>query len=485
MVSPLLELQQYGQSAWYDSISRSLITSGKLQALIDQDGLRGLTSNPSIFEKAIEGSTDYDAELKALAGRRDLDAKALYEQLALEDIRRAANLFRPVYEQTDRRDGYVSLEVSPQLAHDTAATLAEARRLWSALGLPNVMIKVPGTVAGIPAIRELISEGINVNVTLLFSIKTYEAVADAFMAGLEALVERGGSPCHVASVASFFVSRIDTAVDERLTEGLQVTADAGEHELLQSLMGQAAIANAKLAYRRYQELYASPRWQALATRGAQTQRLLWASTSTKNPAYRDVLYVEELIGPETVNTIPAATFDAFRDHGRPRASLEEGLDQARRTMQTLAQVGISIDAVTDRLVEDGVRLFADAFDQLLGVIEKKRELLLRSSPDRQTDLPSEDLTPPRAWPDEGFPQYVVELEPLVERTAPEVSDIHRAFLGRLPDLAPSRTRTAQQLSPADQTWLAALEDVVHRHQLSYELITNEEGEDHLWLVPQH
>jgi transaldolase/glucose-6-phosphate isomerase len=494
MANPLVEVHPYGQSLWYDNISRGLITSGKLRAMIEHDGLRGLTSNPSIFEKAIADSTDYDPALEALASRRDLDAKALYEQLALEDIRRAADLFRPVYEQTARRDGYVSLEVSPFLAHDTAGTLAEARRLWNALTpsvaalpVPNVMLKVPGTAAGIPAIRELISEGINVNVTLLLSVKTYEAVADAFMTGLEALVARGGSPCHGARVASFFVSRIDTAVDSLLAERLRLTTDADEQAVLKSLLGQVAIANAKLAHQRYREISESPRWQLLARRGAQTQRLLWGSTSTKNPAYRDVRYVEELIGPETVNTMPAATFDAFRDHGRPRASLDNGLDEARKTMETMAQVGISIDAVTDRLVEDGVRLFADAFDQLLGVIERKRQTLLKTRLDRQTGSSPEDLQQPLAPPDGQFPMYVAELEPLVERSAPEVSDIQRAFLGRLSDLAPSRTRTARQLSPADLIWLRALENVVHRHQLSYELITNEDEskEDHLWLVPLH
>ena len=329
MANPLLEVQRYGQSLWYDNIRRGLITSGALQAMIDQDGLRGITSNPSIFEKAIGGSTDYDAALKALAARRDLDAKSLFEQLAIEDIRQAADLMRPVYEQTRKRDGYVSLEVSPYLAHDTAATQEEARRLWAAVDRPNVMIKVPGTPEGIPAIRQLISEGININVTLLFSMKTYETVADAFIAGIEDLVARGGDPSGVASVASFFISRIDTAVDALLDEQIRTPSDPEKQALLKGLLGHVAIANAKLTYERYHAIYADSRWQALAQKGAQTQRLLWASTSTKNPSYRDVMYVEELIGPETVDTVPVATFDAFRDHGRPRAGLEEGIEAAR------------------------------------------------------------------------------------------------------------------------------------------------------------
>src|SRR5438034_6807373 len=261
MANPLVEVQQYGQSLWYDNIRRSLITSGGLKALIDNDGLRGVTSNPSIFEKAIAGSTDYDDALKALERRGDMDARALFEALAIEDIQQAADLFRPVYKQTRKRDGYVSMEVSPYLAHDTPGTIEEARRLWSAIARPNVMIKVPATPEGIPALRQLISEGINVNVTLLFSMKTYEAVANAFMAGLEALVARGSDPSGVASVASFFISRIDVAVDSRLTERLLQARDAKEQQLLKSLQGKVAIANAKLTYQRYKQLYAADRWQ--------------------------------------------------------------------------------------------------------------------------------------------------------------------------------------------------------------------------------
>jgi transaldolase/glucose-6-phosphate isomerase len=390
MSNPLVEVQRYGQSLWYDYIRRGLITSGELQRLIDEDGLRGITSNPSIFEKSIAGSTDYNDALQALEAQQDLDAKSLYERLAIQDIQAAADIMRPVYEQTARRDGYVSLEVSPYLAHDTEGTLSEARRLWSTVSRPNVMIKVPGTAEGLPAIRQLIGEGINVNVTLLFSVDRYLEVADAYTQGLEALVRQGGDPAGVASVASFFVSRIDTAVDSLITERVKSEADAGRRAQLQGLLGKIAIANAKVAYQRYQELCQAQRWQALATRGAQTQRLLWASTSTKNAAYSDVLYVENLIGPDTVDTVPQATFDAFRDHGRPRASLAEGVDEAGRTLATLEQAGISLRDVTGQLTEDGVRLFADAFDKLLSAVEKKRAGLLGAKMDRQTyQLPAD------------------------------------------------------------------------------------------------
>ena len=300
-----------------------------------------------------------------------MDAKSLYEQLAIRDIQDAADLLRPVYEQTRRRDGYVSLEVSPTLARDTQGTLEEARRLWKAVGRDNLMVKVPATPEGIPAIQQLISEGINVNVTLLFSQAVYEEVAEAYMRGLEQCAARGGDLSTVASVASFFISRIDTAVDALLAARLKTSTDPREQGLLRSLTGKVAIANAKLTYQRYLELFSGPRWQALASKGAHTQRVLWASTSTKNPNYRDVMYVEELIGPDTVNTIPPATFDAFRDHGRPRASLTENVDEAHDTMETLAQVGISMTEVTATLLDEGVRLFADPFAKLLTAIADK------------------------------------------------------------------------------------------------------------------
>ncbi|HLE26311.1 MAG TPA: bifunctional transaldolase/phosoglucose isomerase [Thermodesulfobacteriota bacterium] len=391
MANPLLEIQSYGQSIWYDYIRRGLIISGELQRLIDEDGLRGVTSNPSIFEKAIAGSTDYNNALKSLEKQKDMEAKSLYEYLAINDVQDAADVMSSVYGKTKRRDGYVSLEVSPYLANDTAGTLEEARRLWKAVGRDNILIKVPATKAGIPVIKQLISEGINVNVTLLFSQETYEQVAEAYISGLEAFVSKGGDPSGVASVASFFVSRIDTAIDNLGTAKLKTAKSASEQAVLRSVIGKVAIANARLTYQQYKEIYRSVRWQALAAKGTQTQRLLWASTSAKNPSYRDVLYVEELIGADTVNTVPAATFDAFRDHGRPRASLEEQLEEAHDTMEVLGQAGISMQAVTDKLLDDGVRLFADAFDKLLSAVEKKRELLLGKKLNRQTYKLPENL----------------------------------------------------------------------------------------------
>lgn len=367
-MNPLRALRECGQSVWLDYIRRGLITGGELQRFVDEDGVTGVTSNPAIFEKAITGSTDYAEALTRLDQQRDLDAKSRYEQLAIRDIQDAADVLLPVYEQTMRRDGFVSLEVSPYLAHDTQATMDEARRLWRMVGRPNVMIKVPGTPEGIPAITALISEGINVNVTLLFSQQVYEQVALAYIAGLEALVVRGGDASRVSSVASFFISRIDSAIDAALTAKLKAAADAREQTMFQGLLGKVAIANGKLTYQRYKEIFDSQRWKALAKTGAHTQRVLWASTSTKNPNFRDVIYVEELIGHDTVNTIPASTVEAFRDHGRPRFSLEEDVDGAHNTMQILEQVGISMSEVTDRLLDDGVQLFAEAFDKLLRAV---------------------------------------------------------------------------------------------------------------------
>ena len=368
----LRALQGCGQSVWLDYIRRSLLTSGELTHLIEADGLRGVTSNPAIFEKAITGSTDYVEILQALAPQYR-DAKSLYEQVAIRDIQDAADVLRPVYDGTQARDGYVSLEVSPHLARDTAGTLVEARRLWGEVDRPNVMIKVPATPEGIPAIEQLISEGMNVNVTLLFAQEAYEQVAQAYISGLETRAAQDGDLHHVASVASFFISRIDTAVDAIINERLKTVAGAGEQAQLRSLLGKVAIGNAKQTYQRYQELFRGERWQALAQKGAQTQRVLWASTSTKNPAYRDVVYVEDLIGPDTVNTMPPATFDAFRDHGRVRARLTEDIEEAYDTMDTLARVGISMAEVTSTLLDEGVQLFAEAFDKLLAAVEQTRQ----------------------------------------------------------------------------------------------------------------
>ena len=372
-MNPLKELEKRGQSIWLDYIRRSLMTSGELGRLIREDGLRGVTSNPTIFEKAISGSKDYDDALRVRLGEDPhADAAVLFEMLAIEDIQKAADAFRPVYESTQGADGFVSLEVSPRLAHDTEGTLAEARRLWKALDRPNVMIKVPATPEGISAIAALIGEGINVNVTLMFSLAHYEAVAQAYLRGLE----QASEPQRVASVASFFVSRVDTAVDRKLEE-------IGTREAL-ALRGQAAVANAKMVYRRFREIFNGDSFAALRERGARVQRPLWASTGTKNPAYSDALYVEELIGTDTVNTVPPATLDAFGDHGRVRGStVEEGQAEAEETLSRLAALGIDLDGITENLQADGVSSFAASFEQLLGALEEKRKVLLAGQAARE------------------------------------------------------------------------------------------------------
>ena len=368
--NPLKDLLKFGQSVWLDYIRRDLLTSGELKRFIEEDGLRGMTSNPTIFEKAIAGGKLYDDLLNSLKSRTDLDAKGRYEILAIRDIQDAADILRPVYGSSKRRDAYVSLEVSPYLARDTKGSLEEARRLWKAVGRENVMIKIPGTAEGLPAIQQALSEGININITLLFAQEVYVKVAEAYIAGLEQFAKNGGDVSRMASVASFFISRIDSAVDAIIDTKLKASKDAREQELLKSIQGKVAIANGKQTYEKYQEIFSSPRWKALAAKGAQTQRVLWASTSTKNPAYRDVLYVEELIGPDTVDTIPPATLDAFRDHGKPRQSLTEDLASAHKTMETAPKVGISMKEVTDKLTDDGVRSFSEAFDKLLDAVEK-------------------------------------------------------------------------------------------------------------------
>jgi transaldolase / glucose-6-phosphate isomerase len=374
----LQALLGYGQSMWLDYIRRDLITSGSLKTMIADDGLRGMTSNPSIFEKAIAESSLYDDMLKSLASRPDLDTTARYEQIAIRDIQGAADVLRPVYESSKFRDGYVSLEVSPLLARKTQETIDEARRLWKAVNRENVMIKIPGTAEGLPAIRQAIGEGINVNVTLLFAQEVYEEVAEAHIAGLEDLARSGGNLKKIGGVASFFISRIDSLVDSMINDRLnndklKTATDTEQQALLKGLLGKVAIANGKLAYQRYQRIFGGPRWQALAAQGAQTQRVLWASTSTKNPAYRDVMYVEELIGPDTVNTMPPATIDAFRDHGKLRNSLTEDVAGAQKVMDDLAKTGIAIKEVTTKLTDDGVKLFADAFHKLLAAVEKNTQ----------------------------------------------------------------------------------------------------------------
>src|SRR5215469_150852 len=351
-----------------DYIRRDLLTGGGLQKMIQEDGLCGMTSNPAIFEKSITGSQLY-ADILNSPEARKLDAKGVFEKIAIRDVQEACDIFEPIYQSTRRRDGYVSLEVSPYLANDTKGTLEEARRLWKAVNRENVMIKVPGTPEGVPAIQQLLEDGLNINITLLFAQSAYEEVAEAFFAALEARALKKLELNHCASVASFFVSRIDTLVDSKIA-ALLPTAGGEKKELLSSIEGKVAIANARLTYKKYQELYNSSRWKALAAKGAQTQRLLWASTSTKIPKFRDVLYVEELIGRDTVDTIPPATFDAFRAHGKLRDSLTEDVPAAEKTMQDLAKAGISMKEVTDKLLADGVKLFADAFKTLLDATGK-------------------------------------------------------------------------------------------------------------------
>lgn len=377
MSNPLIEVQKHGQSLWYDYISRDLLLSGELRRLVEEDGVLGVTSNPAIFEKAIAGSSDYDPAIQALVAQAHGDDKGIYEALAIQDIQLGCDVLRGVFDRSERRDGYVSLEVAPDLAYQTEATIEEARRLWNAVGRPNLMIKVPATREGLPAIEELIAEGINVNATLLFALDFYEGVHEAYQRGIERRIESGGDAADVASVASFFISRIDAFVDGLIDERLPETGSAERRVALRSLKGRVAIANAKLAYASYKSLIADERWQQLAANGARPQRLLWASTSVKNPSYRDVLYVEELIGPDTVNTMPDATYEAFRDHGIPRPALEEDLDEAADVMETLGAAGISIAEVTDKLQADAVRLFVEPFDKLLATIEDQCSAVAR------------------------------------------------------------------------------------------------------------
>lgn len=369
-MNPLKQLESCGQSPWLDYLKRSLILRGELRELIERDGLKGVTSNPSIFEKAIGETDEYADALKQFQAQADHSVSAIYEHLAIADIRAAADVLRPVYDQTQGRDGYISLECSPYLANETEATVEEARRLWTAVGRPNLMVKVPATPAGIPAIRRLIGRGLNINVTLLFSVRVYEQVADAYISGLEDLKRSGGDVSRIGSVASIFVSRIDVAIDKRLDQ-------LGDAEAAARLRGKAGIANAKVAYARYKTLFSSPRWEALAASGARTQRLLWASTSTKNPAYKDTMYVEALIGRDTADTVPPVTLDAFRDHGEARCdTVEQDVEGAREMLGELERRGISLDGVMVELVDEGVQDFADAFDKLLGAVAHRRSRLM-------------------------------------------------------------------------------------------------------------
>lgn len=370
--NPVRRLANFGQSVWLDYISRHMIKDGELARRIEQDGLRGVTSNPSIFEKAIGHTHDYDEAVRGLS-RQGRTAEEIYTRLAVEDVRNATDLFRPLYERSKGRHGFVSLEVSPHLAHDTDATVAEARRLWDDLDRPNAMIKVPGTREGLPAIRQLIREGINVNVTLLFGLPRYRQVVEAYLDGLQDRLADGEPVKHVASVASFFLSRIDVLVDPILEEHFNTNTEEGQ--LARSFYGQVAIASAKTAYQNYKHLFGSDRFRELAKHGARPQRVLWASTSTKNPDFGDIKYVEALIGPDTINTLPRETLDAYRDHGLPEARIEQGLKHAEQVFLYLPEFGIDIDEVTQQLEDEGVDKFVRPFDRLLRTLEKRRSQL--------------------------------------------------------------------------------------------------------------
>ena len=370
-MNPLVELQNFGQSPWYDNIQRGMLRSGELERMIREDGLKGVTSNPTIFEKAINGSKDYDEALAHLLEHNPKQSsRDLFFSLAIEDIQQAADLLRPVYDKTGGCDGMISLEVSPDLAHDTPSTVAEARRLAARVNRPNLMIKVPATKEGLPVITALIADGINVNVTLLFSVARYEEVIEAYISGLE-LAHKNGKPLNkIASVASFFVSRVDALIDKLLDEKLK-TAPSEQHARIKSAQGKAAIANAKLAYQSYERYFSTPRFEQLRKAGAHAQRLLWASTGVKNPDYSDVMYIEMLIGPDTVNTIPPATYKAFKEHGKARSTLQDGTDEARANLALIHSMGIDLDAVTRQLEDEGVESFLGSFKTLLAAIESK------------------------------------------------------------------------------------------------------------------
>ena len=381
MITPLRQLVEHGQSPWYDNFRRSFLTSGRLRTLIES-GIQGVTVNPTIFEKAILDSTDYDAAIGDLlaAGARPA---AIYERLLVEDVTAAADLFRPLYDRTGGEDGFVSIEVSPRLAHDTEASVAEARRFWRAINRPNVMVKIPATAEGMPAIRQLIGEGINVNITLIFAITAYEQVMEAYLGGLEQRAAAGRPLSSLASVASFFVSRVDTEVDRRLDARIAAEPEAARRTEWEALRGQAAVANARIAYQQFRRTFAGERFAALRKHGARVQRPLWASTGTKNPAYSDVKYVEALIGPDTVTTLPQATIDAFQDHGRVARTIDQHVDEAYQAIERLESAGISMKEVTETLLAAGVTSFVDALEKLDAAIGHKREILLAGQSPRR------------------------------------------------------------------------------------------------------
>jgi transaldolase len=372
MTNPLLQLKEQGQSVWYDNIDRAQLADGRFQRMIQEDGISGVTANPTIFDKSISSGHAYDEQMTQLI-REGKSTNEIYEALVIQDIRTVADLLHPIYESTEGKDGYVSLEVSPELAHDTQGTIAEVRRFWKMVDRPNLMIKIPGTPEGLPAIYEALRDGININITLIFSIETYREVADAYLRALEDRNGAGHDISSMASVASFFVSRVDTLVDKLLDEKIKASSDPAEQQKLKSLQGKAAIANARLVYQEFKRIFSTPRFESLKHAGACVQRPLWASTSTKNPAYRDVLYAEELIGPDTVDTMPLETIQNFRDHGRVRYSIEDDLDGARATLDELEKIGIHYDQITQQLQDEGVKKFADSFHDLFKGIESKRQ----------------------------------------------------------------------------------------------------------------
>jgi len=374
MTNPLLELRALGQSVWLDDIDREQLRSGLFGRLIAEDGLSGATGNPTIFEHSITHSTTYDEQMQQLiTGSKS--AQEIYEALAMTDVKTVADLLRPTYDRTNGQDGFVSIEVSPYLAQDTEKTLAEVRRFWQTIDRPNLMVKIPSTPAGVPAIRQALVEGININITLMFSLDNYRQVAQAYLSALEERRAAGKDISRIASVASFFVSRVDVLVDQLLEDKIKATSTSAEQQKLKALQGKAAIANARLAYQEFKRLFGTPRFEALRQQGARVQRPLWASTGTKNPAYSDVLYVEELIGPNTVNTMPLKTLASFRDHGRVRLSVEEDIPQARAVLAALEAAGIDYEQVTSQLQEEGVQKFIDSFHKLFECIESKRKVL--------------------------------------------------------------------------------------------------------------
>src|SRR6266566_4361791 len=374
MTNPLLQLKELGQSVWYDNIDRAQLANGQFQRMLDEDGVVGVTANPTIFEKSISSGHAYDEQMNQLI-REGKSTNEIYEALIITDIQTVADILRPIYEQTNGHDGYVSLEVSPDLAHDTDATLSEVRRFWKMVNRPNLMIKIPGTPEGIPAIRQALTEGININITLIFSIDDYRQVAEAYITALEKRNAAGQDISHIASVASFFVSRVDTLVDKLLEDKIKATNDKAEQQKLKSLEGKAAVANARLVYEEFKHIFGTPRFETLRHSGAHVQRPLWASTSTKNPAYRDVLYAEELIGPNTVDTMPLETIQNFRDHGRVSRTIENDIPQASAEFAALEEVGIHYDQVTQQLEDEGVQKFTDSFHELFKGIESKKQVI--------------------------------------------------------------------------------------------------------------